>query len=97
MDSGFLHAASAFDVPVVAMFGPTDGKLFTRHHLRATVISNESFPCAPCWRNEDLPCQLTGQFGPSPCIAALRVDTVLDAVGAILRPGIAATVLSRPI
>ncbi len=86
VDSGFLHAASAFDIPVVAMFGPTDGKLFTRHHRHATVLwAKKSFTCAPCWRNEDVPCQLTDQFGPSPCVAALKVETVLDAVAAALR------------
>jgi len=86
VDSGFLHAAGAFDVPVVAMFGPTDGRLFTLHHKHATVIAaNDSFPCSPCWRNEDIPCQLTGQFGPSPCIAALKVEPVLAAVAAALR------------
>ena len=81
VDSAFLHAAAAFDVPVIALFGPTDGELFTRHHRQATVINaNESFACAPCWRNEDLPCSLTGKFGPSPCIAAIRVEPVLAAV-----------------
>ena len=86
VDSGFLHAAAAFDVPVVALFGPTDGELFTRHHRRATVITaNESFACAPCWRNEDLPCSLTGKFGPSPCVAAIKVDSVIAALEAALR------------
>ncbi len=86
VDSAFLHAAAAFDVPVVALFGPTDGKLFTQHHARATVITaNESFACAPCWRNEDLPCSLTGKFGPSPCVAAIKVEPVLAAVEAALR------------
>ncbi len=86
VDSAFLHAAAAFDVPVVALFGPTDGKLFTQHHRRATVITaNESFACAPCWRNEDLPCSLTGKFGPSPCVAAIKVEPVLAAVEAALR------------
>jgi ADP-heptose:LPS heptosyltransferase len=57
VDSGFLHPAGAFDVPVIAIFGPTDGKLFTRHHRRATVISTkESFACAPCRRNEGTCC-----------------------------------------
>ena len=89
VNSGFLHAAGAFDVPVVAMFGPTDGKLFTRHLRHATVISaNESFACAPCWRNEDLPCQVTRQYGPSPCVAALKVEAVQAAVAeALLRRG----------
>ncbi len=86
VDSAFLHAAAAFDVPVVAMFGPTDGALFTRHHRRATVITaNERFACAPCWRNEDLPCSLTGAFGPSPCVAAIEVEPVLAAVEAAMR------------
>jgi len=85
VDSAFLHAAAAFDVPVVALFGPTDGELFTRHHRRATVINaNDSFACAPCWRNEDLPCSLTGKFGPSPCVAAIKVEPVLAAVEAAL-------------
>jgi ADP-heptose:LPS heptosyltransferase len=86
VDSGFLHAAAAFDVPAVALFGPTDGGLFTRHHSRATVVNaNDQFACAPCWRNEDVPCSLTGSYGPSPCIAAIKVKTVLAAVEAALR------------
>jgi ADP-heptose:LPS heptosyltransferase len=86
VDSSFLHAAAAFDVPVVAMFGPTDGQLRTRHHYEATVISmNAAFPCAPCWRNEDLPCGLTGQLGPSPCIAAIKTEPVLAAVAAAIQ------------
>ena len=81
VDSAFLHAASAFDVPVVALFGPTDGQLFTRHHRRASVVTaNHRFACAPCWRNEDLRCSLTGKFGPSPCIAAIEVEPALAEV-----------------
>jgi ADP-heptose:LPS heptosyltransferase len=98
VDSGFLHAAAAFDVPAVAMFGPTDGKLFTRHHKYATVISaNESFSCAPCWRNEDLPCQVTRQYGASPCVAALKVAAVQAAVAEalLLRRGVEAHVSAR--
>jgi ADP-heptose:LPS heptosyltransferase len=86
VDSAFLHVAAAFDVPVVAMFGPTDGKLFTRHHRNATVVSMDaSFPCAPCWRNEDTPCGLTGQLGPSPCVAAIKIEPVLAAVAQAIR------------
>ena len=98
VDSGFLHAAGAFDVPVVAMFGPTDGKLFTRHRQHATMVSaNESFACAPCWRNEDLPCQVTRRVGTSPCVAALKVEAVQAAVAeALLRRVAEARVGARP-
>lgn len=86
VDSAFLHAGAAFDVPVVALFGPTDGELFTRQHSDATLVTmNDSFACAPCWRNEDLPCSLTGAYGPSPCVAAIKVEPVLLAVEGALR------------
>ena len=80
-DSAFLHAAGAFDVPVFALFGPTDGEQFTRHHKRATVFQNKAdFPCSPCWRNEDLPCTVTGRVGISPCVSSLPFAPVRAAV-----------------
>lgn len=86
IDSAFLHAAAAFDIPVVAMFGPTDGKLFTRHHRRANVLAaTETFPCIPCWRNEDLPCRISGKTGTSPCIASISQETVVAAVARALQ------------
>lgn len=85
VDSAFLHAAAAFDVPVVALFGPTDGRTFTRHHRRARVIwKPETFGCSPCWRNEDLPCLLTGTTGISPCVAALGIEDIRDEVNLLL-------------
>jgi len=65
----------------VAMFGPTDGKLFTRHHPKVILVEpEEPFPCSPCWRNEDLPCKLVKQLGPSPCISAVSFARVRAAV-----------------
>jgi ADP-heptose:LPS heptosyltransferase len=85
VDSGFLHLAAAFHVPIVALFGPTDGELFTRHHRYATVLQErERFPCSPCWRNEDLPCHITGEVGLSPCMGAIAIDSVRDALKAAL-------------
>ena len=85
VDLGFLHAAAAFDIPAVAMFGPTDGRLFTLHHRHATVVWDKaSFVCAPCWRNEDIPCQMTRQLGPSPCVSSLTVEAVRTAVASAL-------------
>ncbi len=42
--SGFLHAAGTFDVPVIAILGPTDGKLFTRRHRRAADFDQGKLP-----------------------------------------------------
>ncbi len=85
VDSAFLHAAAAFDVPVVAMFGPTDGRTFTRHHKRVKILwHRESFGCAPCWRNEDLACSVSGLRSVSPCMAAIRTEEVLSALAEML-------------
>ncbi len=87
VDSAFLHAASAFDVPVVALFGPTDGNSFTLHHKRIKVLTmGKTFPCQPCWRNEDLPCYVTGTLGNSPCIAGISAADVRAAIAGLVSP-----------
>lgn len=87
VDSAFLHAAAAYDVPVIALFGPTDPRTFTRHHRKVTILwKPQKFGCVPCWRNEDLPCRVTGMLSTSPCIAAITVDEVLDAVAEAIGP-----------
>jgi ADP-heptose:LPS heptosyltransferase len=86
VDSAFIHASAAFDVPLVGLFGPTDGKLFTKHHRRKAVLDGGGrFACAPCWRNEDLPCKLTGHVGTSPCIASIDFGSVKAAIESMLR------------
>lgn len=85
VDSAFLHAAGAFDIPVVTLFGPIDGPLRVVHMQNATVLdARATFGCSPCWRNEDQPCLVTGQLGSSPCMAAIPIESVLDAVAAKL-------------
>jgi len=85
VDSAFLHAAAAFDVPVVALFGPTDGKTFTRHHKHAKILwRKDLFACVPCWRNEDIACTVTGLRSVSPCISAIQTDTVIAALNDLI-------------
>jgi ADP-heptose:LPS heptosyltransferase len=81
VDSAFLHAASAYDVPVIGLFGPTGAHAVTRHHRKVTILSKpQVLRCVPCWRNEDLPCRVTGMVSTSPCIAAITTQEVIDAV-----------------
>lgn len=81
VDSSLLHAASAFETPVVTLFGPLDGKLATFHIKNARHLDAKStFGCSPCWRNEDRECLVTGQLGVSPCMNAIAVSRVVDAV-----------------
>ena len=85
VDSAFLHAAAAFDVPVVALFGPTDPRTFTRHHRKVKILwKPEVFGCVPCWRNEDIACAVTGLRSMSPCIAAITQSEVIAALDEVM-------------
>jgi ADP-heptose:LPS heptosyltransferase len=85
VDSAFLHAAAAFDVPVVALFGPTDARTFTRHHKKVKILwKPEFFGCVPCWRNEDMPCVISGLKSMSPCVGLIGDDEVLAALDEFL-------------
>jgi hypothetical protein len=85
VDSAFYHVAAALDVPSVGIFGPTDGRLFSMHHPRHLLAPvAASFPCTPCWRNEDIPCYLTNRH-QSACLSNMNVETILATVDALRR------------
>ncbi len=46
-DSGIMHLASYLDVPVLALFGPTDEKKYGPWSARSIVVRKQIF-CAPC-------------------------------------------------
>ncbi len=49
-DSGLMHVAGALDVPLVAMFGPTDP--LTTAPLGASRLIRSAADCAPCLKRE---------------------------------------------
>lgn len=83
-DSAFVHFGPAVDVPTVAIFGPTDGQLFTRYYRNARVIDvRHQMDCIPCWRNEDSPCHRSA--GPaSVCLGSTPASAIIDAVRGIV-------------
>jgi len=50
VDSGLGHLAAALDVPVVALFGPTDPVLTGPRGKQGTVLVSDHLPCIPCFR-----------------------------------------------
>ena len=50
-DSGPMHVAAAFDVPLVAIFGPTDHTT-TYPLAEHAMVVRESVDCAPCLKRE---------------------------------------------
>jgi len=76
-DSSFVHLGAALGRPVVAIFGPIDGKVRCRHFPTVETIrpDPDDFPCSPCWRSEYTPCRLTGGRD-SACLRAIDVGQV---------------------
>jgi len=95
VDSTFLHAAGALDMPTVALFGPTDGVIRTKHHGKTHIVAlGGAFKCMPCWRNEDIPCQLTGGR-ESACMAAINENEIVALVDRLLKQAVSTEARKR--
>jgi ADP-heptose:LPS heptosyltransferase len=49
IDSGVMHLASSLDIPVVALFGPTDPFYVGPQNERSIVVREEQMECVPCY------------------------------------------------
>jgi heptosyltransferase-3 len=54
-DSGISHMASALGIPTIAIFGPTDPRVWSPRGERVCVVRKE-IPCSPCSRERFLQC-----------------------------------------
>ena len=83
-DSSFVHLAAALDRPCVALFGPIDGALRTRHYPRCRTLDlKATLGCAPCWRNDEIPCRLTGMRS-SVCMSDISIESIVQALDEVL-------------
>ena len=73
-DSLPMHVASAFDRPLVALFGPTNEDLVGPRNRSARVIRAD-MDCQRCYRRRRC---------PRACIAAITVDEVCSAIQGVL-------------
>ncbi|HEY5932975.1 MAG TPA: lipopolysaccharide heptosyltransferase II [Nitrospira sp.] len=69
-DTGPMHIAAAFDVPVVAVFGPTDWRTTFPFGQERSVV-REAVDCAPCLLRE---CPIDHR-----CMTRIPVERVCDA------------------
>lgn len=51
-DSGLMHVAAALDVPLVAVFGPTDPRTTAPWSRRHVLVRKEDVCCSPCLKRE---------------------------------------------
>ena len=75
-DTGPMHIAAAFGVPVVAVFGPTDWKT-TAPYGQEQGIVRQPVDCAPCLLRE---CPIDHR-----CMTGVTVDMVFQAAEKLLR------------
>jgi ADP-heptose:LPS heptosyltransferase len=79
-DTGPTHIAAACGVPTVAVFGSTSSTIFAPPGPHVRVVERKQ-PCTPCrvpWREPET-CMRDRE-----CLLAVDVDTVFDAVKALL-------------
>ncbi len=74
-DTGPRHYATAFDVPVVVIMGPTDPR-WTNSNLDHTIVLRKQLACAPCHKKV---CE-----GNHECMSNIQPEEVLAAVRKLL-------------
>ena len=83
IDSMAIHLASAVRTPVVAIFGPTDERIWSpwRVEHRIVALSEDDSPSFAC-----RPCGLDGCAGSkiSQCLMAVGVKRILSAIDDLL-------------
>lgn len=71
-DSGITHLASALGTPSLAIFGPTDPRIWGPRGEKTMVLSSQQMSCPPCPYGEPSACL------PPRCLESLPVDQVAD-------------------
>ncbi|MBL7005094.1 MAG: lipopolysaccharide heptosyltransferase II [Gammaproteobacteria bacterium] len=72
-DSGPMHVAAAFQVPTVAIFGPTKDDETSQWMNKKSIIVNKNLDCQPCMKR-------TCPLGHHDCMNLIKAIDVLDAV-----------------
>jgi heptosyltransferase-2 len=78
-DSALLHLASYLDIPVLAIFGPTNEEKYAPWSNNATVVKKEIF-CRPCQKAQ---CR----FGSLACLGLIKAEEVLSRINRGQGPG----------
>lgn len=76
-DSGPMHVAAAYQVPTVAIFGPTRHLETSQWMNEKSVIVRHDMECAPCMKRE---CPL----GHHECMKSIMAEEVIEAVKRII-------------
>ncbi|MEW6443343.1 MAG: lipopolysaccharide heptosyltransferase II [bacterium] len=75
-DSGLMHIAAGLDVPLVAIFGPTDPRTTAPWSSRHRLVRKEGVCCSPCLKRE---CEQDHR-----CMRSISVEEVLAAAASVI-------------
>lgn len=81
-DSGLMHIASAFNVPTVALFGPTN-PAWVRPWMTPNVVLTHCMRCGPCFRYSPRPLRCDSGLDFK-CINEIKVEDALDALMSLM-------------
>ncbi len=76
-DSGLMHIAAALDIPLVAIFGPTDYRTTSPWSNKYKLVRKTDLSCSPCMKRE---CPLDHHQ----CMEAITAQEVFDSVQRLL-------------
>jgi len=89
-NTGPAHLAAAVDAPVVSLFAPTvPAERWAPYTQHRVVLGDLGIPCAGCRARE---CPVPGH----PCLAAVSVDDVIQAIERLTASGCATTDATAP-
>ncbi len=75
-DSGPMHLAASFQIPTVAIFGPTNSNETSQWKLEKSIIVKKNLECQPCMKRS---CPLNHHN----CMKLIEASDVLEAVESI--------------
>lgn len=82
VDTAPMHMAAAMGTPVVALFGPSDYRVWGPYTNKARVVVKAGeFPCLPCGKDG---CDGTKK---SKCLDAITVEEAVAAIEGLIGPG----------
>lgn len=73
-DTGLMHTASALDIPVIAIFGPTSS-VYTKPLNKGSIVIKKDHDCIPCYEYSRTPL-FCDQDRPYKCLEDISVDEI---------------------
>jgi ADP-heptose:LPS heptosyltransferase len=80
IDTGPLHIAASYEIPIIALFGPIDYRARCKGYKSVTVVK-AGLECIPCWRNSSIKCQHKNSLSQySKCLEIVKPEKIITLI-----------------